>query len=128
LLILEDVVTLGPKVEVYNPGGIELGHHTIISQGAYLCGATHNFDSFQFDYVKGTITSGPYAWVCARAMVLPNVKLHEGCVLGAGAVTAKSLDAWGVYAGNPAKFIRKRKQFVVDGPNAGAAVEPVETA
>jgi putative colanic acid biosynthesis acetyltransferase WcaF len=127
LLETGDVVTLGPGVEVYNPGGISLGHHTIISQNAFLCGATHDFDSFDFDYVKRPIVSGPYAWVCARAIVLPGVELREGSVLGAGAVTSRSLEAWTVYAGNPAKPVRPRKRFFVDGPKVGQPVEEALT-
>lgn len=123
LLETGDVVTLGPGVEVYNPGGISLGHHTIISQNAFLCGATHDFNSFDFDYIKKPIRTGPYAWVCARAIVLPGVEMKEGSVLGAGAVTSRSLDAWTVYAGNPAKAVRPRKRFAVDGPNVGKPVE-----
>src|SRR5690554_800906 len=42
LLETEDVVTIGPGAEIYNPGGVRLGHHAIVSQDAFLCGATHD--------------------------------------------------------------------------------------
>ena len=38
--------------------------------------------------------------------ILP-VKITEGCVLGAGSVVTKDLEIRGIYAGNPAKLIRK---------------------
>lgn len=113
LLETEDVVTIGPHSEVYNPGGVKLGHHTIVSQGAYLCGATHDYNSEDFDYIAKLITTGAYAWICARAIVLPGVICGEGSVLGAGAVTPRSLEPWTVYAGNPAVPVRKRAR--VDG-------------
>jgi putative colanic acid biosynthesis acetyltransferase WcaF len=113
LLETEDVVTIGPHSEVYNPGGVKLGHHTIVSQGAYLCGATHDYNSKDFDYIAKLITTGAYAWICARAIVLPGVICGEGSVLGAGAVTQRSLEPWTVYAGNPAVSVRKRAH--VDG-------------
>jgi putative colanic acid biosynthesis acetyltransferase WcaF len=111
LLETEDVVTIGPHAEVYNPGGVKLGHHTIVSQHAYLCGATHNYNSKDFDYITKPITTGAYAWICARAIVLPGVTCSEGSVLGAGAVTSRSLEPWTVYAGNPAVAVRKRTQI-----------------
>jgi len=111
LLETEDVVTIGRGVEVYNPGGVKLAHHTIIAQDAYLCGATHDYNKFTFDYISKPIESEPYAWVCAHAIVLPGVRLGEGCVLGAGAVTSKSLEPWTVYAGNPSKAVAKRNWF-----------------
>ena len=107
-LTTEDFVTLGPSCEVYNPGGIYLGHHTIISQNAYLCGATHDYNSQDFTYVKREIRTEPYTWICSRAIVLPGVVCGEGSVLGAGAVTSRALKAWTVYAGNPARELRER--------------------
>lgn len=112
LLTTEDTVTIGPGVEIYNPGGVVLQDHAILSQDCYLCGATHDFDSPNFTYVKKMITIGAYAWVCARAVVLPGVHCKEGSVLGAAAVTSRDLDPWTVYAGNPAKPVKSRKSFI----------------
>jgi len=108
----EDVVTIGNGVEVYNPGGLFLGHHTILSQGAFLCGATHDFDSIEFTYVMKPIRTAPYTWICARSIVLPGVDCSEGSVLGAGSVASKNLKPWTVYAGNPAREIRPRHNFL----------------
>lgn len=112
LLETEDAVTIGPGVEIYNPGGVRLEDHCILSQDAYLCGATHDYDSAQFTYVKKRIVIGHYAWVCAKAVVLPGVHCKEGSVLGAGSVTSKNLEPWMVYAGNPAKLVKPRNNFL----------------
>jgi putative colanic acid biosynthesis acetyltransferase WcaF len=103
------LVTIGPGVEIYNPGEVELGHHTIVSQDAYLCGATHDYNSPDFTYLKKQIRTEPYTWICARAIVLPGVKCGEGSVLGAGSVRSEDMEAWMVYAGNPAILIKPRK-------------------
>jgi len=42
----------------------------------------------------------------SNATILP-VKIVDGCVVGAGAVVTKDLLVKGVYAGNPARLIRK---------------------
>jgi putative colanic acid biosynthesis acetyltransferase WcaF len=112
LIQTEDTVTIGPGVEIYNPGGVRLGDHAIISQDAYLCGATHDYDSPNFTYLKKEIIIGPYAWVCAKAVVLPGVHCKEGSVLGAASVTSRNLDAWTVYAGNPAKSVKPRQNIL----------------
>lgn len=118
LLETGDVVTLGPRCEIYNPGGVFLGHHTIISQDAYLCGATHDYNSADFTYVKKPIRTGPYAWICARATVLPGVVCGEGAVLGAASVTSRDLDPWTVYAGNPARAFRTRARAIAESAPA----------
>jgi putative colanic acid biosynthesis acetyltransferase WcaF len=112
LLETEEVVTIGPEVELYNPGGVKLGHHSIISQGAYICGATHNYNSINFDYTKKPINLHAYVWICARSIVLPGVVCHEGSVLGAGSILSTDMSEWTVYAGNPAKPIKQRNNFL----------------
>lgn len=115
LLRTEDTVTIGPGVEVYNPGGVYLGHHAIVSQNAYLCGATHNYQSANFDFVQKEIIIEPYAWICARAVVLPGVTCGAGSVLGALSVTSRDLAEWTVYAGNPCSRIKARNNFTTKG-------------
>lgn len=112
LLKTEQVATIGPGVEVYNPGGLEIGHHAIVSQDAYLCGATHDYDVADYTFVSKKIVLHPYSWVAARAIVLPGVILEEGSILGAGSITSKNLKPWCIYAGNPAVFIKNRINFV----------------
>jgi len=110
LLEVGDVATIGDNVEVYNPGGVVLGHHCIVSQGAYLCGATHDPDDPAFPFIAKKIELGAYSWVCARAVVLPGITMGEGAVLGAASVATRSLAAWTINAGNPARMIRTRKR------------------
>ncbi|SKB50900.1 putative colanic acid biosynthesis acetyltransferase WcaF [Dyadobacter psychrophilus] len=114
LLETEDVVTIGPNVEIYNPGGVYLGHHSILSQHAFLCGATHDYNHLDFTYIKKKIYISSYAWICSKAIVLPGVRCGEGSVLGAGSITSKNLEPWMVYTGNPAQCIRQRNNFLLE--------------
>lgn len=45
-------------------------------------------------------------WIGAAAIILPGVTIHEGAVVGAGAVVTKDVPAHAVVAGNPAKILR----------------------
>ena len=109
LLEMGDVSCVGEGVEIYNPGGVVMGHHAIVSQGAYLCGATHDVHIPEFTYVSRKIELKAYSWVCARAIVLPGVTMGEGAVLAAGAVAPHDMVDWTIYGGNPAKVISQRK-------------------
>jgi putative colanic acid biosynthesis acetyltransferase WcaF len=109
-LVCEDAVGIADGVVVYNPAPMHLGSHCVVSQDAYLCGATHDIDDPAFPMVSAPITIGPYAWICARAVVCAGVNVGEGAVLGLAGVATHDLEAWTVYGGVPARMIRARKR------------------
>jgi putative colanic acid biosynthesis acetyltransferase WcaF len=113
-LICADHVAAGPDVEIYNPSPIQLDSHVILSQNAYLCGATHDYDDPAFPLLAYRMRLEAYAWVCARASVAPGVNLGEGAVLGLQSVATRDLEPWTVYAGSPAVKIKERKR-TIDG-------------
>jgi len=110
-LICADQVTAGDGAEIYNPAPVRLGSHAILSQDAYLCGATHDYNDPAFPLIAYEMQIGSYAWVCARASVAPGVNVGEGAVLALGSVATRNLDAWTVYAGVPAVKLKERQQF-----------------
>ena len=115
-LVCADQVTAGDGAEIYNPSPIRLGSHAIVSQGAYLCGATHDFDDPAFPLLAYTMEVGAYAWICARASVSPGVNVGEGAVLGLASVATRDLEPWGVYAGCPAVKVKQRNRSYAQQP------------
>jgi putative colanic acid biosynthesis acetyltransferase WcaF len=112
-LVCADQVTAGDGAEIYNAAPVTLGSHAILSQDAYLCTATHDYDDPAFPLIAYAMRIDAYAWVCARASVAPGVNVGEGAVLGLGSVATRSLDAWTVYAGVPAVKVKERRRFDV---------------
>jgi putative colanic acid biosynthesis acetyltransferase WcaF len=109
-LICEDAVGIADGAVIYNPAPIRLGSHCVISQQAYLCGATHDFDDPAFPMRSLPIRVGAYAWICARATVCAGRHVGDGAVLGLGAIATRDLEPWTVYAGNPARALRVRRR------------------
>ena len=107
-LVCEDVVAVADEAIIYNTSLVTLGSHCIVSQQAYLCGASHGYDDPAFPLVSAPISLGAYSWVCARATVQLGVSLGEGAVLGLGGVATKNLEPWSVYGGVPARKIKDR--------------------
>ncbi|QNI35529.1 LbetaH domain-containing protein [Edaphobacter albus] len=110
-LICADQVTAADGAEIYNPAPISFGSHAILSQDAYVCGATHDYDDPAFPLLAFAMNFGAYSWVCARASVAPGVHVEEGAVLGLGSVATRNLEAWTVYAGIPAVKLKERKHI-----------------
>jgi putative colanic acid biosynthesis acetyltransferase WcaF len=105
-LRLGEVVCIADRAEVYNPTPIQIGDYAVISQGAYLCGASHNYRSWKFPLISRPITIGKHAWVAARAIVQMGIHVGEGCVIGAGSVVTRDMPPWSVCAGNPCRVIK----------------------
>jgi putative colanic acid biosynthesis acetyltransferase WcaF len=111
LLSVGNNVGIANGVTLYNMSTMSIDDHCVISQGAYLCGGSHDIDSANFQLIAKPINLEKHVWVCAEVFVGPGVTIAEGCVIGARAVVVKSIvEPWSVWAGNPAKMKRIRKK------------------
>jgi len=109
-LSIGDASWIDGGVSLYSVDELKIGANAVVSEGAYLCTASHDITSETFDLVTRPVSIGDGAWICARASVLPGVVVGEGAVVAAGAVVAKDVESWTVVAGNPAKVVKKRSE------------------
>lgn len=109
LLSMGDYAVLGDHVDVYNLAQVDIGAHTVVSQKAYLCTASHDYTRTDFPLYAKPITIGAQCWVASGVFVGPGITLHEGSVVGANAVVTKDVPPWMVAAGNPCKPIKPRE-------------------
>lgn len=100
---------VGPGARLYNQGRIEIGAHAVVSQRAHLCAGTHDLTDPHFQLVARPIRIGAHAWVAAEAFVGPGAEVGEGAVLAARAALFGAAEPWGVYRGNPARFLKARR-------------------
>lgn len=66
-----------------------------------------NFANLEFSPYKTTVI-GNDVWIGNRALILQGVTIGDGAVVGAGSVVTKDIPPYEIWAGNPAKCIRKR--------------------
>ena len=100
---------LGNRVIAYCLGKITIGERVSISQHAHLCAGSHDYTDQNMPLTRDPITIHDDVWIAADAFVGPNVVIGEGAILGARGVAMKSLDAWTIYAGNPAQSVKSRE-------------------
>lgn len=99
---------IGPGARLYNQGHIAIGERTVISQRAHICASTHDIRDPDFQLVCRPVRIGARCWVAAEAFVGPGVTMGDGAVLGARGALFDDAEAGGVYAGNPARFVKER--------------------
>lgn len=92
----------------YNVAPVVIGDDVVVSQDAYLCTASHDYNRRSFPLVAAPVTLEAAAWVAAGAFVSPGVTVHRGGVVGARAVVTRDVAAWTVVAGNPARVVNRR--------------------
>jgi acetyltransferase-like isoleucine patch superfamily enzyme len=125
-------------------GGIEIGSHihiaiytSIIGAGKVILDDFCNLSSrvsiysSNDDYSGATLTNptipdkyknvshapvylGRHVIVGSGTVILPGVRLEEGVAVGALSLITKSCEAFGIYAGNPARRIKDRKRDLLE--------------
>ncbi|MCD4832939.1 MAG: acyltransferase [Bacteroidales bacterium] len=58
-------------------------------------------------YIKGTVELCNDCWIGAGVIIMPNVKIGESSIVGAGSVVIKDVPPFTIVAGVPAKELRK---------------------
>jgi acetyltransferase, cysE/lacA/lpxA/nodL family len=107
-LEMEAYCCLASDVDCYNVAPIHIGSNTTVSQGAYLCTASHDITNPLNPLITAPIVIEDQAWIGAKAFVGMGVTIGQGAVVGATASVYKNVEPWTVVGGNPAKFIKMR--------------------
>lgn len=107
-LTMDDYACIASDVDCYNVASIHIGRFATISQGAFLCTASHDITSPSHELITQPIYIAERGWVAAGAFVGMGVTIGEWAVVGARSAVFKSVSPWSVVGGNPAKFIKKR--------------------
>ena len=100
---------LASDVDCYNVAPIIVGANSTVSQGAYLCTASHDITDPLNPLITAPIVIEDQAWIGAKAYVGMGVTIGQGAVVGATASVYKNVAPWTVVGGNPAKYIKERK-------------------
>lgn len=107
-LVIGNDCWLGEGCWIDNLDRVSIGNNVCISQGAMLLTGNHDYTIYNMPYRNAPIVIENGAWIGARTTVCPGVTVHENAVLTVGSVGTKSLEANGIYQGNPAIRIRER--------------------
>lgn len=62
----------------------------------------HEYNASQNTYIEHDV------WIGSRSLIKAGVKIGVGAVVGMGSVVTKDIPPYEIWAGNPAKFIKKR--------------------
>lgn len=108
-LTIGDNCWIGESVWIDNLENVDIGNNVSISQGAMLLTGNHDYTSNNFAYRLERIRIDDGVWIGARSVVCPGVSCKSHSILTVNSVANKNLEAWNIYSGNPAIYVRDRQ-------------------
>jgi maltose O-acetyltransferase len=89
-------------------GNITIKNNVSITAETYIFTTSHIINSPTFACFYKEVIIDDYAWIGARAMILPGIKIGRGSVVGAASTVTKDVPDNSIVAGAPAREIGKR--------------------
>jgi maltose O-acetyltransferase len=109
-IIIGDNSVIGRKCVLL--GDITIKNNVSITAETYIFTSSHIIDSPTFGTLNKPVMIEDYAWIGARAIIFPGVRIGKGAVLGAASTATKDIPDYSVFAGVPAKEIGKRSELL----------------
>lgn len=89
------------------PERIHIGERCVITTGVLIL--THYQNSKTGKWFRGDVSIGNNVFIGAKTIIAKSVTIGNNVLVGAGSVVTKDIPDNEVWAGNPARFIRKRE-------------------
>lgn len=105
---------IGPNVCIGGPGNIKIGNRCLIAAHTGIIANNHKFDDLSIAIKDQGVTREGIVieddcWLGHGVTVLDGVTIGRGSIIGAGAVVTKSIPAFSIAVGVPAKVIKSRR-------------------
>jgi acetyltransferase-like isoleucine patch superfamily enzyme len=107
--------TIGDYSSIYGQGGLRIGRDVLIASGVRIVPSSHVFDRVDTPIrEQGIVGAGVCieddVWVGTNVVILDGVTIGKGAVIGAGAIVTRSVPAYGIAVGTPARVVRLRTE------------------
>lgn len=105
-------VTIGDRAAVnsfcrmFGHGTIQIGQDSQVGPGTLITTTGHDYEQGLTVNFKPVVI-GNWVWIGGNVTILPGVEIGDHCVIGAGSVVTKSIPAYSVAVGVPARVIKK---------------------
>lgn len=105
----EDFIIIDDLYETENKINLSIGDRVAVSPRVTFVMHTQPNESRIVPYVnsyRGSITIEADAWIGTGAVILPNITIGEGAVVGANSVVTRDVAPYTVVGGVPAHYIK----------------------
>ena len=112
-LIIGNNVSINRGCVINAAGKITIASNVLIGPGVVIYSQNHIYYERDVNinkqgYITASVIINQNVWIGSRAIILPGVTIGANSIIGAGSVITQNVPDNSIYAGNPAKLIRKR--------------------
>lgn len=109
---LGDWVFVGRNTVIASKNLIKIGSFTVFAPNCYVIDHEHSFSKTDVILNQKSILKevniGRDCYFGVGCIILGGVTIGDGAIVGAGSVVTSNIPAYEIWAGSPARFIRKR--------------------
>ena len=117
-------IHIGVNCYINGSFGLELHDFTALSAGTNLFTSSDDYSGSHMtnptvpseltNPLNGKVIVNRYVNIGSNTVIMPNLSIGEGSVVGALSFVNKSLKPWGIYFGSPVKRVGERKKTVIE--------------
>ena len=122
-ITLHNYIHISAYSALYGKLGIELHNYTGLSPRCTIFSASDDFSGKymispmvpkELTNVKGgKVILEKFVQVGSGSVIMPDLNISEGSIIGAMSFLKTSTDPWGIYSGCPARFLKERKKDLI---------------
>lgn len=112
---------IGWRFQARGAGQLTIGRYCAFGEDITVITSNHDSERLSLSYLlqdqvvgkrftaaTKDVTIGHDVWIGDRVIILPGVTIGDGAIIGAGSVVTKSIPAFRIAAGNPARVLKPR--------------------
>ncbi len=117
-------IHIGVNCYINGSFGLELNDFTALSAGTNLFTSSDDYSGNHMtnpmvpnkltNPLNGKVIIQRYVNIGSNTVIMPNLSIGEGSVVGALSFVNKSIKPWGIYFGSPVKRVGERKKTVIE--------------
>ncbi|MDB9993743.1 hypothetical protein OAE13_03565 [Flavobacteriaceae bacterium] len=123
-ITLHNYIHVSAYSALYGKFGIELHDYTGLSPRTTVFSASDDFSGKHMispmvpneltNVEGGKVTIEKFSQIGAGSIIMPNLTIAEGTVIGAMSMLKTATKAWGIYHGCPAQFFKERDKNIIE--------------
>lgn len=116
-IVIGENCYLNPHCVLYSGNGIQIGNDVLLAPGVVIAPTNHAITRRDipirlqgFMPSRGGVVIGDDVWIGANSVLIDGVHIGKGAVIAAGSVVNRSVPAYEIWGGVPARKLKDRPE------------------